>query len=255
MKEQLAQLKQQLPQNRSFWFGLLFFVVVLIAMTTGGFKLLHHVEEEKGAPVSVLLIHGDMQYSTSYEIQQALTQVDMTNFFALDVNEVQKHVESLAWVETVTVRKQWPSTLRLYVVDQKPVAYWNGDFLLNEKGQAFQADMARINSDLPHFFGPEGAEITALENYRNFNSLLEYVELNISELVLSERFAWQLTLSDGVMLNLGREERIERIQRFMDSYAVIKQYENEKQAVQYIDLRYDTGLAVGWKTKTEQVKV
>jgi cell division protein FtsQ len=63
-------------------------------------------------------------------------------------------------------------------------------------------------------------------------------------------------LDDGVTLNLGREERVERIQRFMDVYPMIKvQLEAKKitekqknQAVDYIDLRYDTGLAVGWKT-------
>ncbi len=76
--------------------------------------------------------------------------------------------------------------------------------------------------------------------------------MSIDELILSERFSWQLTLNDGVTLNLGREERVERIQRFMDVYSLIKaQLKVEKeqnQAVDYIDLRYDTGLAVGWKT-------
>ena len=66
------------------------------------------------------------------------------------------------------------------------------------------------------------------------------------------------------MLNLGREERVKRVQRFMDIYPLIKTHleqqakqhkkqknnsEKElKQAVDYIDLRYDTGLAVGWKS-------
>ena len=62
------------------------------------------------------------------------------------------------------------------------------------------------------------------------------------------------------MLNLGREERVKRVQRFMDVYPLIKahlKHESKqknnnkkqlKQAVDYIDLRYDTGLAVGWKS-------
>ena len=62
----------------------------------------------------------------------------------------------------------------------------------------------------------------ALENYKDLNALLDYKALKIDELVLSERFSWQLTLDDGVTLNLGREERVERIQRFMDVYPIIK---------------------------------
>ena len=131
---------------------------------------------------------------------------------------------------------------------------------MNQFGKAFQADNRKLTQALPQFFGPEGTELLALENFTNLNDLLEYRNLAIDELVLSERFSWQLTLDDGVMLNLGREERVKRVQRFMDIYPLIKthledqakQQNNDKkqlkQAVDYIDLRYDTGLAVGWKT-------
>jgi cell division protein FtsQ len=172
------------------------------------------------------------------------------------VNEVQKSVLTLPWVYSVAVRKQWPNELKIYVVDQRPVALWNGEFLINQQGNVFQANIDRINHYLPSFFGPEGSEALALENYINISSLLDFQSLAIDELVLSERFSWLLTLDDGVTLNLGREERVERVQRFMDVYPIIKAQlkvkKNAKkqlnQAVDYIDLRYDTGLAVGWKT-------
>ncbi|MGB0989179.1 MAG: cell division protein FtsQ/DivIB, partial [Pseudoalteromonas spongiae] len=85
--------------------------------------------------------------------------------------------------------------------------------------------------------------------------LLDYRTLAIDELVLSERFSWQLTLNDGVTLNLGREERVQRIQRFMDVYPLIKKNKKADQQVDYVDLRYDTGLAVGWKPLTVKERV
>ena len=57
------------------------------------------------------------------------------------------------------------------------------------------------------------------------------------------------------MLNLGREDRIERIQRFIDSYSFIKHKKPNNQQVNYIDLRYDTGVAVGWKPITDKQRV
>jgi cell division protein FtsQ len=109
------------------------------------------------------------------------------------------------------------------------------------------------------FFGPEGTEVLALKNYRDLNALLAFNTLKIDELILSERFSWQLTLNDGITLNLGREERVKRVQRFIDLYPRIKaelkakkiREKDKNQAVDYIDLRYDTGLAVGWKSVTE----
>jgi len=250
--------ERQLGQGSalSFGLGLVFFIVVLFSLITISWWLTQHFIGQESAPVTSIVISGEMPYSQRSDIINAIDSVDMGNFFQVDVNEVQRHVLTLPWVYSVAVRKQWPNELKIYVVDQNPVAVWNGDFLINQVGQVFQADIERINHYLPNFFGPEGSELVALENYRDLNELLDYKALKIDELVLSERFSWQLTLNDGVTLNLGREERVERIQRFMDVYPIIKAQlkakiiaeKQQNQAVDYIDLRYDTGLAVGWKT-------
>ncbi len=240
----------------SFGLGLVFFMSVLISLISLSWWLTQHFLGQESAPVTAIIISGEMPYSQRSDIISAIDNVDMGNFFQVDVNEVQQSVLTLPWVYSVAVRKQWPNKLKIYVVDQRPVALWNGDFLINQAGQVFQADVERINHYLPNFFGPEGSELLALENYIDINELLEYKSLAIDELVLSERFSWLLTLDDGVTLNLGREERVERIQRFMDLYPIIKAQlkvkkiaeKQQNQAVDYIDLRYDTGLAVGWKT-------
>lgn len=240
----------------SFGIGLMFFMCVLLSLITLSWWLTQHFIGQESAPVTSIIISGEMPYSQRSDIITAIDNVDMGNFFQVDVNEVQKSVLTLPWVYSVAVRKQWPNELKIYVVDQRPVALWNGEFLINQQGNVFQANIDRINHYLPSFFGPEGSEKLALENYINISSLLDFQSLAIDELVLSERFSWLLTLDDGVTLNLGREERVERIQRFMDVYPIIKAQLKVKknaekqlnQAVDYIDLRYDTGLAVGWKT-------
>ena len=242
-----------------FFLGLTFFIVVLLSLGLLSWWLTQHVIGQESAPVTSVVISGEMPYSKRSDIMTAIDTVDLGNFFQVDVNEVQTKLLYLPWVSSVAVRKKWPNELKIYVVDQNPVALWNGGFLLNQAGDVFQADIERIKHYLPSFFGPEGTELLALKNYRDLNALLAFNSLKIDELILSERFSWQLTLNDGVTLNLGREERVKRVQRFMDQYPRIKaelkvkkireKYKN--QAVDYIDLRYDTGLAVGWKSVVE----
>ena len=249
-----------------FGIGLAFFIVVVFGLISITWMLTKHVIGEENAPVTAINITGEMPYTVRDDVLRAIENIDMGNFFQVDVNTIQQQVLALPWVYSVAVRKQWPSELKIYVVDQTPVALWNGDFLLNEFGKAFQADTNRLNHQLPQFYGPEGSEILALENFINLSRLLAFKNLGIDELLLSERFSWQLTLSDGVLLNLGREERVVRVQRFMDLYPQIKSQaliENSKvkskryrknskkgvkKVIDYIDLRYDTGLAVGWKS-------
>mgnify|MGYP000060338936 CR=1 FL=1 len=231
-----------------FWFGVGFFTLVIVGVLSFSWFVTERMVAEESAPVTSVNISGEIPYTTELDIENAISSVDLGNFFKVDVNVIQQKVAELPWVFSVSVRKNWPNELKIYVVDQTPVALWNGDFLLNQFGKAFQADNKRLKKSLPSFFGPEGSESVALDNFNNFNRLLKFKNLSIDELMLSERFSWQLVLTDGVMLNLGREERIERIQRFMDIYSEIKLKKVENQQVDYIDLRYDTGLAVGWKT-------
>ena len=247
----------------SFGLGLAFFVCVLISLVSIGWWLTKMLIEQEHSPVNSIVITGEMPFTQREEVLGAMSDIDLGNFFQVNVNDIQAQVSALPWVYSVAVRKQWPNEVKIYVVDQTPIALWNGDFLLNQFGKAFQAEKQVLKQALPEFFGPEGSELLALENFTNLNDLLEYRNLSIDELILSERFSWQLTLNNGVRLNLGREERVKRVQRFMDVYPLIKTHLAEqekhknnrkkqlKQAVDYIDLRYDTGLAVGWKEVTD----
>ncbi|MBL4900169.1 MAG: cell division protein FtsQ/DivIB [Colwellia sp.] len=255
--------KQSVSVNQqvlSFGLGLAFFLCVLISLISIAWWLTNRLIDQESLPINSVVISGEMPYTTRDEVLAAMDNINLGNFFQVDVNEIQSQVSALPWVYSAAVRKQWPNEVKIYIVDQTPVALWNGDFILNQFGKAFQADTQQLTQALPQFFGPEGSELLALENFINLNDLLEYRNLAIDELVLSERFSWQLTLNNGVMLNLGREERVKRVQRFMDVYPLIKTHLEQqskqknnnkkqlKQAVDYIDLRYDTGLAVGWKS-------
>jgi len=240
--------QQKLTVNWAFWLGVSFFVAVIIGMLGGSWLITEKVIAQEGTPVTSLIITGEMPFTVRADILTALEIIDLSNFFQVDVNDIQQQIIQLPWVYSVSVRKHWPNELKIYVVDQWPVAQWNGDFLINNQGQTFQADVSRIKTHLPQFYGPEGTELIALENFSNLNRLLGFRDLSIDELVLSERFSWQLTLNDGVLLNLGRESRVKRIQRFIDVYPIIKNKKEYNQQVNYIDLRYDTGVAIGWKT-------
>lgn len=230
--------------TKPVWPGLVFLATVILGLGVAGWQLLDWLEDEQQAPVQRILLSGERQYIDDQQVIAQIRQQLPGSFFALDVQQVHSLLEQRPWIYRASVRKQWPNTLKIYVVEQQPVVSWNGDMLLNQYGESFQASLAQVK--LPRLFGPGGSEKTALQGYRAMQSLLSHVELGISELMLSERFAWQLRLSNGVQLNLGRTEFIDRLQRFIDIYPLLKQ---QVKALDYVDLRYDTGAAVGWKDR------
>lgn len=238
------------PQKGSeFYLGLGFFISLLVLLAYGIVKLNVWLEDEQQAPVQNVVISGDRVFIDDQGIEMLIRQTQPGSFFELDVTQAHQRVEALPWVYRASVRKRWPSGLEIFVVEQQPAAIWNGDMLLNQYGDAFDGHIKDENGQdkitLPFLYGPGGSEQTALQGYSNMQSLLEATDLRIVEMFLSERFAWNLELDNGIKLNLGRTEFIDRLQRFVDLLPLIS---NQDKQIDYVDLRYDTGLAVGWKS-------
>lgn len=61
---------------------------------------------------------------------------------------------------------------------------------------------------------------------------------------MSPRHAWQLVLDNDVQVELGRLDTKGRLQRFIELYPTLTQEQDKR--VDYVDLRYDSGAAVGW---------
>lgn len=227
--------------------GMVFLILVVLSLMYAGWWLDNWLEDAQKAPVKRVVVTGNRVQVSQESIERSVKARHQESFFKVDVDSVHQQIEAMPWVYRASVRKRWPSTLNIHVVEEIASARWNSDSLLNQYGQAFEAQ--QDDAALPNLFGPGGSEKTALQGYRAMQSLLNSENLVIDELYLSERFAWNLRLKNGVKLNLGRSEFVDRLQRFVDVYPLLKQQDKQ---IEYVDLRYDTGLAVGWKQLTNE---
>lgn len=242
MVNELATTEQQVEDDQvSLPVGLSVLIAVLALLTWGGVKSYQWLQDEQRLPVQNIVFSGNLKMLDVPSLEKTIRARHSGSFFAIDVNEVHRLVESEPWIYSASIRKRWPSSLYIHVIEQQAAARWNNDFLLNKYGDSFDGELA--NDSLPLLFGPGGSEKTALTGYQHMRALLRASGQRIDQLALSERFAWTLLLKNGVTLNLGRQEYIKRLQRFIDVYPLLIE---QKKAINYVDLRYDTGLAVGW---------
>jgi cell division protein FtsQ len=241
------------PDKVSLPVGLSVFALVIMALMFGAYKSYSWLQDEQRLPVQSIVLSGDIKMLDPEHLERLIRQQNTGSFFAIDVNEVHQLVEQQAWVYSASIRKRWPSSLYIHVVEQQAVARWNDDLLLNKYGDSFDGmgvsegtkrdEAQQALNDLVKLFGPGGSEKTALTGYTNMRRLLRSSNESVAQLSLNERFAWTVRLKSGITLNIGRQEYIKRLQRFIDVYPLLQK---EKKAINYIDLRYDTGLAVGW---------
>lgn len=241
--------------NWQFWSGLAFFLVVVASTFTGIGWLYYTAMDAQEVPIKRLLVQGELQYVAPADVREALLSDPLGSFFSADVDRIRAQIEAMPWVAKASVRKEWPDILKVFVVEQQPLAHWNAnerdDALVNQAGEVFYADKSRLTVRLPYLSAPEHALTQAVQQYRDLQELLQLNGFAVQEVALSERFAVEVVLQDGVVLRLGREALFERIQRFIDLYPQLQGHRDDA-VVDAVDLRYDTGVAVSWRAPDEQ---
>lgn len=240
----------QLGQSRAFYAGVLFFIASVVALIWAGVAVNGWIHGQQSAPVKQVRLYGDFSHIDATALHQRLQQQYVGNFFSVNVDQVQQFLLQQPWVYQVAVRKQWPDALVVVVTEQQPVAIWNQQQLLNVQGELFQAPLEQLKTELPMLTGPDGSQQDALTMFRHMQGLLALHKFNAVALGLTERFSWQLNLSNGVALQLGRDDTLKRLQRFIELYPVISKHKTE--AVAEVDLRYDTGVAVRYSSEQKR---
>lgn len=203
-------------------------------------------------PVTRIEIQGSLQYQTTAEIEHQLAGIDFQNFFSLDLNEVYRRVAALPWVSRASIKRRWPDLLRVELVEQEPAVYWGPTGMLNQDGMLFSPSV-RVPGPWAQLNGPEGQHAEVWQVYLQLQEILATEHLELKSLSLSERQAWTLQLTDGLMLYLGKDKLFPRIQMFLDVYPALIMPALER--LDYIDLRYDTGMAMGWKPEYLQTQL
>ena len=208
-------------------------VLVVAGLYQGGTAL-------KAQQVETLTVLGDVRHIDVNAIQERLAPRVAAGFFAADLSELQRELESLPWVYKVNTRRRWPAEIEVSLIEHRPLARWGSAGYLNHEGQLFVADQDPIYQHLPLLNGPAGAEAELMRRYQTLAALLEPDGLSISALSLDSLGQLSLQLGNGVALMLGGEEMLRRVTRFRQLWNGAL----PTRAVARVDLRYEHGAAV-----------
>ncbi|MFC0228633.1 cell division protein FtsQ [Serratia aquatilis] len=229
--------------------GMIFLLMVLGTILWGGWVVVGWMKDASRLPLSKLVVTGERHYTTNDDIRQAILALGTPGtFMTQDVDIIQQQIERMPWIKQASVRKQWPDELRIHLVEYVPVAHWNDLHMMDAEGKSFSVPADRLGKQkLPLLYGPEGSEEDVLEGFRAMNSALVASKYTLKMVAMTARHSWQLALDNDVRLELGRDDRMGRLQRFIGLYPVLlQQAQAENKRISYVDLRYDSGASVGW---------
>lgn len=160
------------------------------------------------------------------------------NFFTVDLNRTRIAFEHLPWVRKVSVRRKFPWGLEVELEEHVALARWNGNGLVNTHGEVFTE---KTDQALPAFFGQPNTALQIATMYDELSKELLPLKQDVTQISLSPRFAWQLRLGNGMVLELGREQMQQRLERFVEVYPY--SLSTLSHTVTHVDLRYRNGFA------------
>ena len=198
-------------------------------------------------PIDTVKIAANYQHINRKQIESVLTGYLGDSFVVLPVTQLQSDLMALDWTDNVQIERIWPGTLKITLVEKAPVAVWN-EFLITSDGKLINIGEEQTYLALPKLSGPKQQQTDVLQIYEKLSKLLSIYGLHASALQLRDNQAWELSLSNGVQLRLGKRDLEKRLTRFCKAWPAV--FADKSEQLSSVDLRYARGMAVQWKQQT-----
>ena len=146
-----------------------------------------------------------------------------------------ERVESLPWVASAAVERLFPDTIRIVIVERRPIALWQHNerlSLIDSEGANLGPVMLEKAPELPLVVGGDAPAHAAelLQQLHQYPELAKRVQA--SSWIGSRR--WDLKLNNGVEVKLPESGVADALKQLADAEAASKLFERD---VSQIDLR------------------
>lgn len=228
--------------------SLLLAVSVLAGLATGLSWLLAH----PAFALRAITVEGEVTRNNAVTLRTNVVPQLSGNFFTLDLGHARQVFESVPWVRSAVIHREFPNRLRVQLQEQHPQALWGEDgssTLLNQQGQVFEANLGEVEADaLPRLKGPDSQSQQVLAMYQTLRPVLQSFDMDIDELELSPRGSWKLLTAQGAVIELGREQAqalVASLQAFLRTLPQItSRYGRSPKSLLSADLRHKDGYAL-----------
>lgn len=237
-----ASAAPTVSRRPSIWFNrvlILFGAAVVLGVATRA------VITVASLPVQRISVTGELEHTQAQAVQDMVQPGLAGGFLNADLQQIRRQLEGLPWIYEATVRRKWPNALEIHVVEELPIARWGKDGFLNHEGGIFHSDKSGDWKSLPLLLGPEGSAQSLVAKYQRLVDILAPLNLSVEQLAVDERGQMEAVLTEGMQLNLGGEDFLERMHRFVGIYR--SELAARRTEVERVDLRYESGIAVAFR--------
>jgi cell division protein FtsQ len=232
--------------NSLTYVGLLVLLMVSALLLAGRLAYMYFSDADR-FPVTTIKVAASYEHVSHKELEEVLARNLNVSFFFLPVTKLQDELNAINWIDTAYVERIWPDTLKIKLVEKKPVAVWD-DALMTADGSLFNKGVIPPELNVPKLKGPETQKLAVLQVYEKLGKILSAYGLNAGGLQLRDNQSWVLTMRNSVQVYLGKKDLEARLLRFCKAYPAV--FAEKSDQLASVDLRYPRGMAVQWKQQT-----
>jgi cell division protein FtsQ len=233
-------MKQIANRTLTHWKVLMLLIGLGVTGSIAASGLSHLLQDVQ---IRQVQLQGDLRYLDAESLTRDLSIRFNGNYLETTLGQVISEVESHPWIAAASARRVWPDTLLIEITEQRPVAIYNDTQYLGLSGDLFEPPKP-VNEPLPRLYGALSETMQVYSHYGVFSDRLS----DFSKVISVSRghdMGWQITLENGINVQLGRNDILGRLSRARD---VLDRLDGEKLAkLQEIDARYDNGIALAWR--------
>ncbi|MBM6549753.1 cell division protein FtsQ/DivIB [Marinomonas ostreistagni] len=218
-------------------------LLILFAVFQDGPESATTADETPMFDIRTVEIVGQLTYADEAELQRFYNQLLGEGLFDRSMAQLQAFATEPQWVKSAQIRRLWPHTLRIEVTEHRPLARWNDGKVITAEGQVI-APSKGPELPLTWLRGPVDTEEAVLDQFSLVSQMLSTSSLRVSELALEDRGAWSIKFANGIAVKLGRDQILDRLQRFVAVYKT--DLSGRIDRIISVDARYPHGVAVKW---------
>lgn len=207
-------------------------------------------------PISVVKVETNYDYAEPATIEEIISPDFPAGFWTVDIRTIRAKLQALSWVQSVSIEKIWPKTLKIRLIEKKAIARWGVQGVVSAEGHIFYLSHMLPKTEillhvLPRLWGPQEDAPLVVHMYDTIAKKLAPYHLTVQSVHLSGSGAWNVVLSDGTELLLGSTQPLNRLDRFLRLQNTL--FVNH--VAKRVDLRYEHGLAITWAPDENQLMV
>jgi len=146
--------------------------------------------------------------TNSYELKKMLS-LNSNNLITFDKNHAKSLVEELGWVKRANIKKIYPNTLILNIIESDPFAVYYNDqdiYLIDIDGQIITSNPEKKNYESLLTLRGEKAEVRLNEIIKEINIYFPEIRNLVKELEFVDKRRWNLILLNGLLVKLPDSE-------------------------------------------------